>query len=157
MKSLLVTGAHHRAVCALYDKQLEQQRGDWKDSIAALEKSQARVQELHLKVLELMTAKEAPPTAGQPIPIRRREPIRVPRAVDPADTKQVFAQAVAEVGQTSANHVLKRMGQIRDRLRPGGPPTQVFDRPTQDDVQKMINDAEFAGLVMEPIPAEEVS
>lgn len=62
MKSLIVTGAHHRAICALYEKQLEQVRGDWKDDLAALttraEKSEARVQELHAKLLDLMTTRE---------------------------------------------------------------------------------------------------
>jgi hypothetical protein len=159
MKSLLVTGAHHRAVCALYEKQLEQQRADWKDDLAAgVERERAaelRVQELHLKVLELMTAKETRPAGpGQP---RRKERIKVPEAVDASDTKQVFAQAVAEVGGGSANRVLRRMDQIRTRLRPHGPPTQTFSRPSQADVQAMIDNAEYTGLTMPPIPAAEVN
>lgn len=161
MKSFLVTGAHHRAVCALYEKQLEQQRGDWKGDIAALdaslEKSEARVQELHLKVLEMMTAKEtAEATPIDRVP-RRRKPEGPPENFDPGDPKQLFQQAKAETGSNNASRIFHRMQHIRDRMRPAGDKVQRVGAPTQADVNQMIQDAEFEGMTMGPIDRQEAS
>jgi len=77
VKSLLVTGAHHRAICALYEQQLEHYRAELLAAHARAEKSEQRVQELHAKILETVTLKEA--AAAEPAVARRRDRI-TPRA-----------------------------------------------------------------------------
>jgi hypothetical protein len=152
MKSLIVTGAHHRAICALYEKQLEQMRGDWKDDLAALttraEKSEARVQELHAKLLDLMTTREERTDQARAV---KRRPAEPKANFDPNDPAQLFQQAQRETGSSSASRILRRMEQIRNRI-PRDPGSMSMGRPTQGDVQTMIDNAEFQGLTMEDIP-----
>lgn len=158
MKSLLVTGAHHRAVCALYEQQLEHYRGELLVAHARAEKSELRVQELHGKVIEMMTAKET--AAAEPVVIRRRpRPANeLPDNFDVNDPKQLFQQARAETGSNNASRIFSRMRHIRNQHRPAGDHVQTFAQPTQADVTQMIQDAELEGMTMDtPIQAEEAS
>jgi hypothetical protein len=153
VKSLLVTGAHHRAVCALYQQQIDTERDGYRDVILELreraEKSELRVQELHGKVLEMMTAKEA--AAAEPVVIRRRRPANeLPENFDVNDPKQLFQQARAETGSNNASRVFSRMRHIREQHRPTGGHVQTFKQPTQADVNKMIQDTELEGMTMDP-------
>jgi hypothetical protein len=144
MKSLIVTGAHHRAICALYEDVVAELR-------ARAEKSEQRVQELHLKMLETRTAKDA--AAAEPVTARRRPrpASEVPDDFDVNDPKQLFTQARAETGSNNASRIFSRMRHIREQHRPpAGSHVQSIAQPTQADVTRMVQDAEFEGMTMDP-------
>jgi hypothetical protein len=153
MKSLIVTGAHHRAVLELLEKSQELERAHFQAEVATqrdrAEKSENRVQELHAKLLDLMTTREE--RVEQARTVKRRNPEPLKTNFDPNDPAQLFQQARQETGSSSASRILRRMEQIRQRI-PREPGAMEMGRPNQGDVQRMIDNAEFQGLTMDEVP-----
>jgi hypothetical protein len=139
----LVTDAHHREVCALYEQRLVAAAERVREAEERADKEVQNRRVLEEKLVEHIFAKPEPAAA----PVRRRpaepavEHIDVP--LDASDDKAILRQAARETGSRNARVVMARAQYIKDQLNRGQRHTRraAVQQMTPTDVQTYIDKA----------------